>query len=91
MSQQPTIEQLDPNGNWRAFARRHPEAAKAINAEARRILAHNRHVDRTMSHSQAGMHGKFNHASVLRSNIVTGYTPDNLWPRIARQWARQAA
>ena len=81
----PTIEDLDPHGRWRAFARRYPEAARAINAAARETLAHNVRVAQTLSHGAAGMARRVNHASITRSNIVCG-TPEDLWPRIARQW-----
>jgi len=91
MSQTVTIEQLDPQGNWRAFARQYPQAAKAINAQARATTAHNRLVAATESHSVANMRTRWDGASVLRENIAAGYHGDNMWAQIARQWTPGAS
>ena len=91
MSQSLTIEQLDPQGNWRAFSRQYPDAARAINAQVRATRAHNRRVAATKGHGEAGMLTRSNSASVLRTNIASGYTPEDLWPTLSRQWARRAA
>ena len=86
-----TIEQLDPKGNWRAFARLHPAAAAAINAQALATQKHNVHVARTCSHRVANMRLKFEYAAVLRDHIVTGYVGDNMWAQISRQWTPRAS
>jgi hypothetical protein len=91
MSQTASIEQLDPQGNWRAFARRHPAAAKAINAQARANDRNNEGVTRTQSHRVAGALTRWNDASVLRSNIASGYFNDSMWSRIAPQWTSRQA
>lgn len=83
----PTEEQLKI---WRQFSNLYPEAAAIINAEARRIREHNTHVARTMSHGEAGLAGRWNWASALRSNIANDYMPETLWESTARRVVRTA-
>jgi len=76
---------------WRRFANLHPAAARVINAEARKINAHNSQTARTMSHGLAGRYTRWNWASVLRNNIANDYTPEELWASIARELARTSS
>ena len=72
---------------WRQFARMYPVAAKAINADAKRVTEHNANAARTLTHRRASLVTRVNYASMARTNIASGYTPPDVWPRIAREWA----
>jgi hypothetical protein len=86
----PTIQQLDPQGNWREFSRLHPAAAREINVQAREISAYNRQVDQERRARLGSLKVfRWNDAAQVRQNIVEG-RGRSLWGQISREWAGSA-
>jgi hypothetical protein len=84
---QPTDTQL---ATWLRFAQLFPESAKAIHTEVRSAREANTSVARTQAHGAASSLTRWNNASVQRTNIATGYTPESLWASVARRWTAKS-